>query len=91
MQKYGREYPKSSYASMDEITAEAAKQLGSWWNVCTSENQDAMRANFRMNYEAIAKRKMKEHQMPNALQNDIAQIQGAGIGQPLLAGDTERK
>lgn len=91
MRQYGREYPKSAYNSMDEITAEAAKQLGSWWNVCTSENQDALRANFRKNYEAIAKQKMQERQMSNALRDSIAQIQGAGIGQPLLAGGMERK
>lgn len=90
MEKYGREYPVSSYKSMDEITAEAAKQLGAWWNVCMSENLDAVRANFRMNYEAIAKRKQEERQTSLELQGTIKRLSGSvGEANPLLKGVTE--
>lgn len=85
IEKYGREYPKSSYQSMDAITAEAAKQLGAWWNVCTSENVDVLRSNFRTNYEAIAKRKREERQTSAELQGTIKRLLSNGEDKPLLS------
>lgn len=89
MRKYGREYPVSAYNSMDEVTAEAVKQLGSWWNVCVSENQDAIRASFRANYEAIAQRKQRERQTSPELADAIKRISGSGNDNPLLKEGAE--
>lgn len=75
MRNFGRERPKSAYASMDAITAEAAQQLGAWWNLCVSENQDAARANFRMHYEAIAKRERERRKTSPALAEAIGRLQ----------------
>jgi hypothetical protein len=77
MRNYGREYPKSAYASMHPVVAEAAKGLGSWWNLCVSDNTDADRANFRMIYEPLAKRKREERQLSLPLQNTINKLQAA--------------
>lgn len=77
--KFGREYPKSAYNSMHPVVAEAAKQLGPWWDLCCSTNQEADRANFRMIYEAVAKRKQKEQQLALPLQNDIQRIQASNM------------
>lgn len=79
MRTYGRERPQSAYKSMHPFVAEAAQNLGDWWNLCVSTNTDADRANFRMIYETLAKRKRDERQLAFTLQEAIGQIQSGGI------------
>lgn len=78
MKKYGREYPKSAYKSMHPIVAEAAQQMGAWWDLCTSNNIDTDRANFRMIYEQIVNRENTAKQLPVRLSNLIEQVRESG-------------
>lgn len=52
--------------SMDEITRECVKRLG-FVNICQSANISHDRANFRMVYEQVAKRKAQDAQLPQTL------------------------
>ena len=62
--------------SMSETTREAVKRMG-FKEICFSENEAVDRANFRMIYEQIAKRKEETAQLPKGLQarlNGVLQI-----------------
>ena len=59
--------------SMDELTRTCVKRLG-FRNICTSENQAADRANFRMMYESLVERKKKENQLPEELKVAIEAV-----------------
>lgn len=51
---------------MDELTRECVKRLG-FKNICMSENIELDRANFRMIYDQVAKRRAQEAQLPKGL------------------------
>lgn len=51
---------------MEEMTRECVARLG-FKNICMSENIDHDRANFRMIYEQVAKRKAQDAQLPQRL------------------------
>ena len=87
MRKFGREYPKSALASMDELTAEATRQLGTWWNLCSSTNVEADRANFRVIYESLAKKKKVSQQMALPLHETIYRLQIPSEDQKFLMGE----
>ena len=59
---FGMYRVEEAYESMDEITRDVARRLG-FQNICTSENIQNDRANFRMLYEQIANRKKAERQL----------------------------
>ncbi len=65
--KFGRNEPQKAYETMDDITIKAVRQLG-YVYLCNSENMMADRANFIKFYEAIAKEKQTETQLPVRLQ-----------------------
>lgn len=60
--KYGYLGEAEAIWAMDEITAECVKRIG-WYNICTSDNIMADRANFRTIFQTIAERKRKEEQL----------------------------
>jgi hypothetical protein len=60
---------------MHPLVAEAAQQLGNWWDLCVSGNLEADRANFRMIYESLAKKEKADRQLALPLQEQIRQIQ----------------
>lgn len=66
IRKYGMYNEAEALESMDDITRQAVQRLG-FKNICTSENYQADRANFRMIYEQIAERKEKDSQVPARL------------------------
>ena len=53
---FGYMQKEKALDSMDELTAATVQRLG-WQQICESENVDAIRANFRMTYETLARRK----------------------------------
>lgn len=53
---YGYMQKEKALKSMDDLTAATVERLG-WQQICESENVDAIRANFRMTYEILAKRR----------------------------------
>lgn len=73
IRKYGMYNEVEALESMDEITRQAVKRLG-FKNICTSENYQADRANFRMIYEQLAERKEKDNQVPEQLKTLISKM-----------------
>ena len=63
---------------MSEQTRQVVKRMG-FKNLCTSENQAADRANFRMIYEQISQRKKTDMQIPQSVKNAISAVQGNSI------------
>ncbi len=70
---YGSYREAEALDSLDEITRATVKRLG-FKNICTSENPQTDRANFRMIYEELAERKGKDAQIPEIVKNIITQI-----------------
>lgn len=60
---FGSYDPDGAIDTLDEISAIAVRRIG-WLNLCMSENIEIERANFRMIYEAEAKRKKRDAQIP---------------------------
>ena len=54
---------EGALSSMDEVTRISVQRLG-WLTLCMSEDISIERANFRMIYEAEAKRKKRDAQIP---------------------------
>ena len=73
MRYFGFYDPEGALASLDELTREAAKRIG-WQQICHSETPDVIRANFRIIYEALAKRKEKNTQLPPQLKRQIESL-----------------
>lgn len=79
--RYGYMRKDEALATMDPLTAKTASLLG-WQQICESENLEAIRANFRMTFEALAKRQ----EVDRALSVDTKQrIESARVGE-LVAG-----
>lgn len=60
--------------SLDETTRQVVDRIG-WDNICLSDNHEATRANFRMIYENVVKRKTEERQLAPQLVEHINEIQ----------------
>lgn len=67
---FGMYEPTKALDSMDELTREAVKRLG-FRELCLSEDIDIDRANFRMIYEQLAKRKQEEMNTSTEIQQTI--------------------
>ena len=78
--RYGYMQESKALESMSPITRQTVERLG-WKNLCMSENEVADRANFRSTYELLEKREIEHRQLPEALKDTIAQIQGGGMPQ----------
>lgn len=70
----GRDEPLKAYERMDELTLSVVKNLG-WYHICTTENDAALRANFREAYEAKAKKVQNNMQLPEFVARNKLQIQ----------------
>lgn len=76
--KYGMYRQQEALESMDDMTRQCVERIG-WWNICTSENVSADRANFRMMYEATAERQKREMQLPQMTRAQISQMRSGLI------------
>lgn len=70
---YGTYEIPEAMASFDELTREVVKRIG-FRTICMSENIATERANFRMIYEELAKRKKEDSQIPERLQQAISKL-----------------
>ena len=71
---YGMYRPDEALESIsDPIARETVKRMG-FYEICTSENPAAERANFRMIYEQLAERAKNDAQLPQSLRNTIESI-----------------
>lgn len=59
---YGSYEPIKAMEELDELTAQAVKQVG-YYEICQSTNISVERANFRDIYNNLAERKKKRHQI----------------------------
>lgn len=91
IRKFGREYPKSALATMDDITAQAVRSMG-WWNLCNSDSPEYDMNTFRKLFESYADRAMQQRQLALPLQEIIENIklQQHDNGMFLLGGSEER-
>ena len=71
--RYGYMNETEALESLSEITRATVRRMG-WMNICMSENEDTQRANFRMIFEEVARRKREEAQMPKAVRDRINQL-----------------
>jgi hypothetical protein len=69
---------EGALGSMDELTRISVQRLG-WLTLCMSEDISIERANFRMIYEAEAKRKKREQQIPPRVRQITAGFELKGI------------
>lgn len=82
---YGMWNPDAAIESMDAITRECVKRLG-WKELCMSENPTADRANFRMIYEQVQRKKVEAAALPAGLKKDMLQL---GEKMKLIGGQDE--
>lgn len=71
---YGSYEPEKAYELMGEPTATCVKRIG-WNEICFAENIDNVRANFRMIYEAEAKKRKREAQVSPTVRDRIGSVQ----------------
>lgn len=71
--KYGYMNEEAALDSLDGITKDTVKRLG-WMNICMSENEMSLRANFRDIFQMLAKRKKQDDQTPQFVKDHIEQI-----------------
>lgn len=64
--------------SLSPITRSTVERIG-WQQICTNENPDTLRAQFRQIFEAQARRETLDRQLPEALKETIARI-----GKPMV-------
>lgn len=76
--RYGMYRQQDALESFDDITRQCVERIG-WWNICTSDNPSADRANFRTMYEATAERQKREMQLPKMTRAQISQLRGAAL------------
>jgi len=84
IRKYGMYNIAEAMESLDGITKETVERIG-FYELCVSENPEASRANFRMVYEELARRKANDDQIALPLREAILKIQ-SGNDNKLLEG-----
>lgn len=78
VRRYGSYRAGEALKSLSPLARKAVERLG-FREICFSENQDALRANFRMIYESLAEREKKQAQLPEGLKQLIGEMQGKMI------------
>lgn len=71
--KYGAYRADEAIESMDELTKETVKRIG-FSTICHSSNITAERANFRMIYEELAKKKENDMKLPEELRQNMKML-----------------
>lgn len=75
--KYGSWDKAGAMASFDETTAEAVRRLG-WEEICSSQNIETTRAQFRQAYELISKRENEEACLPAKIKAQLSELKLLG-------------
>lgn len=73
IRNFGYMRPEEAYQIMDEVTLECVKCIG-WLEICSSENPDTIRAQFRQMYENKARRKKEDAKFPEGFKIGIEQL-----------------
>ena len=88
--RYGYMNEDEALESLSEITRATVKRMG-WMNICMSENEDTQRANFRMIFEEVARRKREDAQMPKAVRDRINQLSERLAPKQIGVGDETQR
>lgn len=73
VQRFGWYRQEEAMASLDDLTRECVRRIG-FERLCHSEEPALERANFRMIYETMARRRKTQEQLPTGLATLIGQI-----------------
>lgn len=73
IQNFGGYREPEALASLTPLTREAVEVFG-FQDLCHSENVDVIRGQFRMAYEALAKREMTDAKVPQSLKEIMAKM-----------------
>jgi len=79
IRNFGVHRVEQAVASLTPINRAAMRALGGFEAFCVNEENDTNRAQFRMAYEALAKREMMDAKTPQKLKDLMA-----GMGKPVL-------
>lgn len=74
--RYGWYRSDEALASLDPLTRDCVNRIG-FERLCHSESPEVERANFRMIYETLAKRKKTQSQLPLGLATLIGEIKSS--------------
>ena len=77
--RFGMYQKEKALESFDELTRKCVERLG-YDNLCKSDNLMADRANFRMIYEELSKRKIENARLPQDVQNKISALHNKALG-----------
>lgn len=78
---FGWDKPFEAYQTMDDLTVEVVRELG-WNNMCQNDNPTATRANFREAYEAKAREKQSQKQLPSFVSQEKELLIGQYVPKP---------
>lgn len=81
--RYGVWDTAAAMESLDETTAEAVRRIG-WEDICSSQNIETTRAQFRQTFELIAKQRHERACIPERIQNQITNLR-------MLKGEAENE
>lgn len=86
IRKYGMYREIEAVESLDNTTRRIIKSIG-WKNICTSDNPDIVRAQFRKAYEQIAAEQKTRDIMPEQLRQNISKQISNSTGQLETGGN----
>lgn len=75
--RYGMWDKAGAMASFDDITAEVVNRLG-WDEICSSQNIDTTRAQFRQAYELVSQKNKVNASLPTQIKNQIGGLKMLG-------------
>lgn len=75
--KYGSWDKAGAMSSFDDTTAEAVRRLG-WEEICSSQNIETTRAQFRQTYELISKRESEQIAIPAKIKAQLGELKLLG-------------
>lgn len=74
VRRYGYMRPEEAIESMSPATQAAVRRIG-WTQICESENQDTLRAQFRQIFEIVSKREIEDRKLSQELKTEIERLQ----------------
>jgi hypothetical protein len=86
IKNYGMYREDEAIASMSPRTARVVQMIG-WQNICTTEEIDVLRGQFRMMYETTEKREKQDALIPESLRNQIQLMTANSFSKALASGN----
>ena len=87
IRRYGWQRPEEALEAMSPTTRETVRRIG-WMELCSSENPETIRAQFRQIYETVSKRAAEDRKIPAQLRATIDQLRLGFEQQKQIGGGT---